>query len=60
MRVLWAHLQEPAPDPRAKRRDLSPSLSWAITLALEKDATRRPPTASAFSNLVTFAQAAPG
>ena len=60
MRVLWAHLQEPAPDPSAKRRDVSSSLSWAIRLALEKDAARRPPTASAYSHLVTFAHAAPG
>jgi serine/threonine protein kinase len=55
MRVLWAHLQEPAPDPCAIRRDLPPSLGWAIRLALEKDPARRPPTATVFSSLITIA-----
>jgi serine/threonine-protein kinase len=59
MRVLWAHLQEPAPDPCAKRADLLPSLGWAIRLALEKDPARRPPTAGAYSHIVTFAAVAP-
>lgn len=58
MRVLWAHLQEPAPDPCTRRRDLPTSLGWAMRLALEKDPARRPPTASAYSQFVTFAAAA--
>jgi serine/threonine-protein kinase len=55
MRVLWAHLQEEPPDPCARRHSLPPSLGWAITRALEKDPARRPPTATAYGNLVGVA-----
>jgi serine/threonine protein kinase len=59
MRVLWAHLQEEASDPCAKRPELSASLGWAITRALEKEPARRPPTATAYGQLVAFAAREP-
>jgi serine/threonine protein kinase len=49
MRVLWAHLQDPAPDPRQRRADLSAEMSAALLEALVKDASERPPTASAYA-----------
>jgi serine/threonine protein kinase len=55
MRILWAHLQEDAPDPCTKRADLPASLGWALTRALEKDPERRPPTATAYGHLVSVA-----
>jgi serine/threonine protein kinase len=59
MRVLWAHLQDDPPDPCAARPDLSPQLSEAILLALQKDADKRPPTATAYARLVQVASGVP-
>jgi serine/threonine protein kinase len=58
MRVLWAHLQDEPPDPAGARPDLSPELSQAIRLALEKDPEKRPPTATAYARLVQIASGA--
>jgi serine/threonine protein kinase len=55
MRILWAHMQEEAPDPCVKRPGMPASFGWAITRALEKDPARRPPTASAYGHLVAVA-----
>jgi serine/threonine-protein kinase len=55
MRVLWAHLQDEPPDPAGAREDVTPELSQAIRLALEKDPDKRPPTATAYARLVQIA-----
>ncbi|HEY1277427.1 MAG TPA: serine/threonine-protein kinase [Thermoleophilaceae bacterium] len=49
MRVLWAHLQDPPPDPQARRPDLSPQVAAALGEALAKDPNDRPPTASEYA-----------
>jgi serine/threonine protein kinase len=58
MRVLWAHLQDEPPDPSGAREDVTPELSQAIRLALEKDPDKRPPTATAYARLVQIASGA--
>jgi serine/threonine-protein kinase len=50
-----AHLHEPPPDPAEVRDDLTPSLSWAASKALEKDRAQRPPTATAYASLLHVA-----
>ncbi|MEA2362443.1 MAG: serine/threonine kinase PknH [Thermoleophilaceae bacterium] len=55
MRVLWAHLKDEPPDPCASRAELSHDLSMTIRIALEKDAAKRPPTATAYARLVQIA-----
>jgi serine/threonine protein kinase len=55
MRVLWAHLQDPAPDPLEKRSDLPPELGRVILRALEKDPAQRPQTAGQFAELLQTA-----
>jgi serine/threonine protein kinase len=59
MRVLWAHLKDEPPDPCASRTDVSPELSTTIRLALEKDAAKRPPTATAYARMVQIAAGLP-
>jgi serine/threonine-protein kinase len=49
MRVLWAHLQDAPPDPRARRQDLSAQVAAALGEALAKDPKDRPPTASDYA-----------
>jgi serine/threonine protein kinase len=53
MHVLWAHLQDPPPNPCASRHDLAPELGAAILWALEKEPSKRPQTAGEFAR--TFA-----
>jgi serine/threonine protein kinase len=53
--VGLAHLQEPPPDPCAGRDDLPSEFSWAVLQALAKEADRRPPTATAYSNMLSLA-----
>jgi serine/threonine-protein kinase len=53
--VGLAHLQEPPPDPRAKRTDLPDELAWAVLQALEKDPDRRPHTAMAYAHMLMIA-----
>jgi serine/threonine protein kinase len=55
MRVLWAHLQDAPPDPCTSRPDLSADLSATIRLALEKDPSKRPPTATAYARMFQIA-----
>ncbi len=59
MQVLWAHLRDEPPNPCAKRPDLSPDVSWAVTRALEKDPESRPPSATAFARMVQVAAGVP-
>jgi serine/threonine-protein kinase len=56
--LAGAHLSKEPPDPFADRSDGNPSLSWAIQQALAKDPAARPPTATAYANLVRFGAAA--
>jgi serine/threonine-protein kinase len=55
MTILWAHLQDAPPDPCAKRSDVPPGLSAAVLQAMEKDAAKRPPSASEYARLVAEA-----
>jgi serine/threonine-protein kinase len=50
--VGMAHLEEEPPDPVAGRPDAPRGLGKAVLLALAKDPRRRPPTATAFANMV--------
>jgi serine/threonine protein kinase len=50
-----AHLNVEPPDPCANRPDAPEGLSWAILQALAKDPENRPPTATAYAHLVSFA-----
>jgi serine/threonine protein kinase len=50
-----AHLNVEPPDPCADRDDAPDGLSWAIVQALAKDPGKRPPTATAYAHLVSFA-----
>lgn len=59
MTILWAHLQDDPPDPCAKRADVPQGFSAAILQALEKEAARRPPSASAYAQLVAEAAGTP-
>ena len=55
MKVLWAHLQDEPPDPCADRPEVPKELGAAIRRALEKDAARRPATATAYARTVQAA-----
>ncbi len=50
-----AHLNDDPPDPCADRDDAPEGLSWAILQALAKDPGKRPPTATAYAHLISFA-----
>ena len=50
-----AHLNLSPPDPGETRAEVTPSLSWALLKALEKDPAQRPPTATAFASLLHVA-----
>ncbi|HET7308858.1 MAG TPA: serine/threonine-protein kinase [Actinomycetota bacterium] len=50
-----AHLNVVPPDPCANRPDAPEGLSWAILQALAKDPDGRPPTATAYAHLISFA-----
>jgi serine/threonine protein kinase len=50
-----AHLNIDPPDPCAGRDDAPEGLSWAIVQALAKDPGKRPPTATAYAHLISFA-----
>jgi serine/threonine protein kinase len=58
MRILWAHLQEDPPDLLKKRSDLPADVGWAIVRALEKEPDKRPPTATAYAQMVRIAAGA--
>jgi len=48
--ILWQHINEAHPDPRALRPDLDPGLSRWVEQLLAKDAADRPPSAAAASD----------
>jgi eukaryotic-like serine/threonine-protein kinase len=50
--VGMAHLEKQAANPAAGRADAPRGLGQAVLLALDKDARRRPPTTTAYANLV--------
>jgi serine/threonine protein kinase len=60
MRVLWAHLQDEPPDLASLRPDLPPDLPATVRLALEKDPTKRPPTATGYARMLQVAAASGG
>jgi eukaryotic-like serine/threonine-protein kinase len=53
--VAVAHLEEEPPDPRERRDAVSEQFAWALLRALEKDPAQRPPTAVAYSHLLSVA-----
>jgi serine/threonine-protein kinase len=57
--VGFAHLVEPAPDPRERRPELSRHVSSALRTALAKDPTDRPTTGTALARMLYFARSAP-
>ncbi len=50
-----AHLNVEPPDPCANRPEAPEGLSWAILQALAKEPESRPPTATAYAHLISFA-----
>jgi serine/threonine-protein kinase len=58
MRILWAHLQDPPPDPLRLRADLRPEFARTLLVALEKEAGKRPATAGEYMRML--AEAATG
>jgi serine/threonine-protein kinase len=55
MRILWAHLQDPPPDPRSVRADIPERFSQTLLVALEKDAAKRPQTAGEYARMLAEA-----
>jgi serine/threonine-protein kinase len=49
----FAHLAEPAPDPRDHRPDLPAGVAAALLAALEKDPAARPTTATALARMLS-------
>ena len=54
-RIAQAHLEETPPDLAGVRSDLPPALAATVLLALEKDPTRRPHSATAYATLLRVA-----
>ncbi len=59
LEIGMAHLDQEPPDPLRTRPDLPPGLTWALRQALAKDPDERPPTATAFANMLSVS-ARPG
>jgi serine/threonine-protein kinase len=55
MRILWAHLQDPPPDPVQLRPDLPPAFAEALMKALEKDRDQRPTPAREYAQMLSDA-----
>jgi serine/threonine protein kinase len=55
MRILWAHLQDPPPDPRSVRPDIPEEFSRTLLVALEKDSAKRPQTAGEYARMLAAA-----
>jgi serine/threonine kinase PknH len=55
MRILWAHLQDPPPDPRSVRADIPERFSQTLLVALNKDAAQRPQTAGEYARMLADA-----
>ena len=51
----FAHLAEPAPDPRERRPDLPAGVAEALLAALEKDPAARPTTPTALARMLSSA-----
>jgi serine/threonine-protein kinase len=58
--IGMAHLSEEPPDPCAGRSDCPPDLAWAVRQALAKDPAARPPSATAYANMLSVAAREPG
>ncbi|MBV9001247.1 MAG: serine/threonine protein kinase, partial [Solirubrobacterales bacterium] len=58
MRILWAHLQDPPPDPRVIRPDIPREFSRTLLVALEKDAAKRPQSAGEYARMLADAAGA--
>lgn len=54
--ISSAILEEDPPDPCSLRPDLPTQMGWAIAQALTKDPAARPPTATAYANVVRLAR----
>ena len=52
--VGLGHLDDTPPDPCAERPDAPAGLSEVVLMALEKDAARRPPTATAYAQMLVI------
>jgi eukaryotic-like serine/threonine-protein kinase len=57
--LAFAHLAEPAPDPRKRRPELSADFALALLTALEKDPAARPTTPNALARMLHLACSAP-
>ena len=55
MKVLWAHLQTPPPDPCSLRPEIPRDLAWALARALAKKPEERPASATTFARIVQIA-----
>jgi serine/threonine-protein kinase len=55
MRILWAHLQDPPPDPRGVRSEIPEAFSRTLLVALEKDAAKRPQSAGEYARMLADA-----
>jgi len=55
MRILWAHLQDPPPDPVSLRPDLPPEFAKVLMTALEKDREKRPARAGEYAQMLAAA-----
>jgi serine/threonine-protein kinase len=60
MRILWAHLQDPPPDPLKSRSDLPPEFARTLLVALEKDVAKRPATAGEYMRMLASASGSAG
>jgi serine/threonine-protein kinase len=57
--ALRAHLSDEPPDVCLSRVELSSEVGWAVARALEKDPLRRPPSATAYAQMVQVAAGVP-
>ena len=60
MRILWAHLQDPPPDPRGVRADIPEAFSQTLLVALEKDSAKRPQSAGEYARMLADAAGTKG
>src|SRR5205823_7352703 len=58
--IGFAHLTEPAPDPRDRRAELSEGVAQAVLTALEKDPVARPTTATALARMLMIGRRSSG
>jgi len=53
--ICNAHLEEAPPDPVERRPETPPGLSWALLRGMAKNPAERPPTATAYANMLNVA-----